>query len=182
MRFKKIFSKISQFSRWLIFFWIAATPLVGEAGPTGQNIQIQVQAPQAISFTADQSSFTLTFSDFVDGAVSDIGSVTYSIQANDVQRTQSVVLGRLDSLFSGIVLEGDFQTYTKNAGNASLVQSQSGFLAINTTDVGLADKVIDAGSGRNMNGTFTIGYRARATQDLEAGNQVQMLTITFVDN
>ena len=153
----------------------------------GQNlelqsqIQLEIQAESVIDFSSDRSSFTLNFSHFRSGSLTDAVSVNYSVVANDVARTDHVVLARLDDLFPGITFEAEFGAYVKRGGNAHLVASQSGWVSVTQQDTGLADKVIDEGEGKMLDGTFGITYQAKAIEDLEAGQHLRTLTVTFTD-
>ena len=116
--------------------------------PQGTSVQLQINSQPAIDFTADQTSFTLTFSDFKKGSTTNTVDVTYSIMANDVVRLDGVILGKLDDLFPSIDFQVDFGSYTKKGGNAHLVESASGFVTMTTSDTPLANKVIENGGGK----------------------------------
>ena len=147
----------------------------------GKKVPIKVKAPPALNFSSDTPSFMLSFSDFTSGSVSDTATVTYTISANKVKRDNNVVLAHLDSLFTGIDVEADMGPYTKVGGNASLVEVQAGYVVIPTSDVGLANKIKDKGSGKVVEGNFPITFRAVATEDLAAGNETVTLVVTFID-
>ena len=142
----------------------------------GTNVPLEIFSQPAIDFTSDQSSFALGFSDFKKGAATNAVDVTYSIMANDVVKTDDVVLARLDDLFPNIDFRARFGAYTERGGDATLVASQSGFATVGTADISLAKK---EGSGKMLDGTFVISYQAQALEDQPAGEEVRTLTVTF---
>ena len=159
-----------------VAFMISFGGCVNLYAQEGGGVPLQIDTQTAIVFTADQSSFTLSFSDFKQGAHTNTAEVTYTIQANDVTRADDVVMARLESLFPNIGFRGQFGSYVDQGGNATLVASQSGFVTLNTTDVGLARK---NGEGKMLDGTFVITYQAEALQDQPAGEELRALTVTF---
>ena len=171
MRHHSFFSTIGVF---LVLF------LVGTSGYLwGDHCNLEIVSERCIDFTADRSSFTLTFSSFTAGSVTNSVDVTYSVMSNDVVRSNGVVTARLSDVFPGIDLLAQFGSYTKKAGNASLTAANSGFVTVPATDTGLADKVVDSGNGRLMDGSFVVRYQAKALQDQAAGGQLRTLTVTF---
>ncbi len=138
-------------------------------------IQLQIISQTAGSFTANESSFTLAFPDFKKNAVTNSVSVGYSIQGNEVLRTDDVVMARLDAPFDNIAFEALFVSYTPINGDATLVPSQADFVTIGTNDVGIARK----NGGKMLDGSFSVTYRAKALEDQPAGEEVRTLTVTF---
>ena len=145
------------------------------------SVQLQIVSASSIDFTADQSSFTLNFSDFKSGSTTNTAEVNYSVLANNVVRSDDVVLARLDEPFPGIAFQAQFGSYAKKGGNSHLVESQSGFVAIGSDDIGLADKVLDEGDGKMLDGSFVIRYQAKALEDQAAGEHSRTLTVTVAD-
>lgn len=142
-----------------------------------EPVQLEILSQTAVSFTADQTSFVLEFPDFKKDAVTNSVSVSYSIQANEVLRTDDVVMARLDAAFDNIAFETRFISYADTAGNgdATLVSSQADFVAISTNDIGIARKE----GGQMLDGSFVVTYRAQALEDQPAGEEVRTLTVTF---
>ncbi len=138
-------------------------------------VQLEIISQTAGSFTANQSSFTLTFPDFKKNAVTNSVSVGYSIQGNEVLRTDDVVMARLDASFDNIAFEALFASYTANGGDATLAASQSDFIAVGTNEVGIVRKE----GGQMLDGSFVVTYRAQALEDQPAGEEVRTLTVTF---
>jgi hypothetical protein len=151
------------------------------ASKTAQHT-VTASVPSTLSIAADTSNFTLTFSDFVSGAETNVQPVVYTVRGNNVTKTTGVVAGQLSDLFTGMDLQAKVGPYTKTSGNASLLASSGNFTSILATSaVGLADRVLDSGSGKSINGKLPIDYKAVATQDLDAGDQTKTLTVSFID-
>jgi len=147
----------------------------------GTEVQLEILSEPSINFTADLSSFTLNFSGFERGATTNTADMTCTIKANNVVRTEGVVLAKLDDLFPNIALQAQLDSYTKNGGDAHLVATSNGFVSVTTQEVGLADKVVDEGSGKILDGTFVIHYQAKALEDQAAGEHIRTLTVIFAD-
>ncbi len=147
----------------------------------GTPIQLEVLSDPFIDFTSNRSSFTLNFSKFTRGVTTNTTDVTYTIKANNVVRTEGVVLAKLDDLFPNIALQAQLDSYTKNGGDAHLVATSNGFISVTTQEAGLANKVVDEGSGKILDGTFMIHYQAKALEDLAAGEHIRTLTVIFAD-
>ena len=157
----------------VVLFWSGCTALYAQG--QGVNVPLEISAQTAIVFMADQSSFTLSFTDFKRGARTNTVDVTYTVQANDVTRADDVVIARLDSLFPNIGFQGQFGSYVEKGGNATLTPSQSGFVTLGTSDVGLAKK----SGGKMLDGTFIVTYQAEALEDQAAGEELRTLIVTF---
>ncbi len=82
----------------------------------------------------------------------------------------------------GIAIEGRMSQFSNIAGTAHLVSNSSDYATLSTVDVGVADKVIDVGEGRVIDGTLALSYRARALRDLTAGNRETTLIVSFANN
>ncbi len=147
----------------------------------GTEVQLEIASNPSINFTADRSSFALNFPNFTQGSVTNLVEVNYSVTANNVIRTKDVVLAKLDEAFPNIALEAQFDSYNKLGGDAHLVPTHNGFVALTTQDVGLADKVKDEGNGTMLDGTFVIRYQAEALEDQPAGQHIRTLTVVFAD-
>jgi hypothetical protein len=170
------------------FFWaflafsVMAFPAGTFADGDSAEILFHLNSQSSISFTSSQTSFQLTLPGYQNGMISDSSDVQYQIMANAVGRLEDLVLIRLMSPMDGIAIEGRMGQFSKEAGTAHLVSNSSDYVALSTTDTGLADKVIDEGEGRIIDGSLTLSYRARALRDLEAGNHEATLIVSFADN
>lgn len=147
-----------------------------------EDVLLQIEIQPALNYGSDHSTLDLIFPDFTNGAVTNAISVNYSLMANDVGRTQGVISGHLEQLIPGIDFQANVGSYSKQSGNASLVPASAGFVVVTTDETGLADKVVDEGDGKLVDGTLTITYRAVITGDQPAGQQTGMYTVSFVDN
>lgn len=147
----------------------------------GVQVPIEILSETSIDFTADRASFSLDFSQFTKGATTNTVEVNYTIMANDVVRTKDVVLVKLDDLFPNIALQAQFDSYTKQGGNARLAASPDKFVTVTTREKGLADKTVDEGDGKILDGAFVIRYQAEALKALEAGEYIRTLTVIFAD-
>jgi len=141
---------------------------------------VTVRVPELLNISADTSNFMLTFSDYVTGSESDTQTVNYTVKANKMTKASGVISGALGTLFTGVDLKADVGVYTKAGGTASLVESEAGYITIGDSATDLADRQVDAGSGLNTRGSLPITYKAVATADLDAGDQQQTLTISFI--
>ena len=159
---------------FVIFLFASAT--------FAEDVLLQIEVQNSLNYTSDQSTFELTFPDFTKGSVTNTVSVHYSLMANDVGRMQGVISGHLEAPFPGIDFQARVCPYSRRSGNASLVPASSGFVGVTTDDTGWANKVVDEGDGKLIDGSLVIDYRAVATEDQPAGQQTGMLTVSFVDN
>jgi hypothetical protein len=164
----------------LCFLLAFGVPGVYPAG-NQESVPVTILASTTFYITADISSLTLDFSDFISGAVSESIVVNYTVVANDARASTNVISASLNSAFQGMQLQAKFGTYVNNGGNARLTAKNANFVNIGTASLGLANKQRISGTGRLINGAFPITYQVRATQDLEAGSQSRVLTITFID-
>lgn len=152
------------------------------AGSQSVNHVVTVSVPTILEFSADTTNFTLTFSDYLQNSETDTKTVIYSVKANNMTKTTGVMNAKLDGLFTDVDLKADTGAYTKASGNASLIESASGFATILAASaVNLANRVTDSGNGKTLRGTIPVTYKAVATNDLQSGNLSQTLTVSLLD-
>jgi len=169
-------------------FWasLAFSVLTFSAGPFAEGdsaeLLFHLNSQSSISFTSTETSFQLPLPGYQSGMTSDTAAVEYQIMANDVGRLEDLVLIRLMSSMDGIAIESRMSQFSKTAGTAHLVSNSSDYIMLSTVDAGVADKAIDEGDGRIIDGSLTLTYRARALRDLEAGNHEATLIVSFADN
>jgi len=170
------------------FFWaflafsLIALPPGSLAEGDSAELLFYLNSQSSISFTSSQTSFQLALPGYQNGMISDPATVDYQVMANAVGRLEDLVLIRLMSPMDGIAIEGRMIQFSKTAGTAHLVSNSSDYVTLSTADAGLADKVIDEGEGRIIDGSLMLSYRARALRDLEAGNHEATLIVSFADN
>lgn len=163
-------------------FSITAFPAGSFAEGDSAELLFHLNSQSSISFTSNQTSFQLTLPGYQNGMTSDPAAVEYQVMANAVGRLEDLVLIRLMSAMDGIAIESRMSQFSKTEGTAHLVSNSSDYVTLSTVDAGLADKVIDEGEGRIIDGSLTLSYRARALRDLEAGNHETTLIVSFADN
>ncbi len=153
------------------------------AATVTKDHSITVAVPSFLSMTADKSDFTLTFADYITGSETNTDTVTYSVRANNLDKTNGVVSAKLDSLYDNVTLKADPGAYSKVNGNASLTEAAAGFIAVDASGVSLMNKTVDNGTGKTTRGSFPVIYKASADQDLsvDAFPQVRVLTVTFAN-
>ena len=155
--------------------------------PTASALIVTLTAAPVLSISDETGSFTLVFSNFVNGALSSTQSVTYRIQANSMAAgtVQGAVSARLDQLFDGIDLRGNVNGYT-NLGRsdfAVLQETQPGPRTIRTARTALADKMPGTGSGdSNLDGNLTVTWRARLRADASGGQRSRFLMVTLKES
>jgi hypothetical protein len=148
----------------------------------GKDVVLDINVTRSINFTSDKSSFNLNFQNFQKGSITDTATVVYTLSGNSVTRMQDLILARVDQELPGIALQAQMGSYSKKSGDASLMPSKSGYVNLTTVDTGLADKIIDSNGGTTIDGTTSITYRASASEDLRAGQQMVTILVTFADN
>ncbi len=148
-----------------------------------EEIAFNIQSPRFIHLASDKSSFVLTFTDFVKGAVSGSADVNYTVRANKVERDQAVIQAGLDDIFPAIELQADFVSFENDGGNTTLAEASPGYIPLLVSPQGLAHKGEGRGSERVLSGKFLVRYRAVAQSDLPAtgGPLSSALTISMVD-
>lgn len=176
--------KIGIVALALVIAWGSAT--VGYAADSWvtTNHTVTVTVPQVLSISSDAGSFTLPFQGYAKaGDESWAQTVNYTVESNNMSQADGspAINANLDFAYDRIDLKADMGSYTKTSGNTSLVEAQSGFVTIGTSNVALANKSnTDAGTdGKLLNGTFPVTYKAVATSDVPAGDQTHILSITL---
>jgi len=132
------------------------------AHPQGANVQLEILSETSIDFTADQSSFTLNFSDFTSGAMTNAVEVTYST-------------------FPNIDFKARVGSYSKEGGNTELGAVSSDFITVGESETVLARKANSTGDGKLLRGQLETSYKAVARAPLTSGRHSQQLTITLTD-
>ena len=157
--------------------------LPARAASDSVSHQVTIVTPSVVSLTADTANFTLTFSDFVNGSETDTKVVTYTVNANGMSQADdgAAMSAALNELYTDKNLQASVGNYTKTSGNTELAKINSGYVTINTNGVNIAKKTASTGSGKVLNGTLPVTYKAVATNDLEAGSETKTLTITLSD-
>ncbi len=143
--------------------------------------QVSIQVPHVLSFSGDKSDFQLTFEDWEAGSESNVETVTYSVQANNVIRDKGVVQAILTSLSEDISMSADVGTYMREGGNAVLAESNAGYVRIKDMPVDLCDKLTESGTGRVLRGKILINYKALSLKDLESGDHPLQLQVTLIE-
>jgi hypothetical protein len=158
---------------------LQASPL--DASHDGAGIRFSV--PSFVRIKANKSSINLKMNDFSRNALSNEESVSYEVAANDATQSKNVVMVKLNDRFENIELQVKFLQYEKLHGNASLVAAKTGWLNVrHKRGRGVANKIMDQGSGKLIHGRFMLKYRATAKRDLPSGEQLRNLTVTIVDS
>jgi len=145
------------------------------------NHSVTVNVPKINQLIADRIQFSLDFQDNTSGSKTNTETVSYQVKANSVQRSDSVVQVKATSSLNGVQLNADPGNYSKEGGNATLVEASPGFIPIGEEWTPLFNKTVDTGDGEVLRGTFTVNYRADALQDLPEGQTQVELTVTLVD-
>ncbi len=146
------------------------------------NHAVTVQIPEVLSISADASSFTLAFQDFITtGEESWAQTVTYTMQSNNMRQADGspAINANLDFAYDRLDLKAQVGNYTKTSGNTELAAQQAGYVTIGTENVTLAKKTNSLGDGKLLNGSIPITYKAVATSDVPSGDQTHILNITL---
>lgn len=161
-----------------VFWW----DIPAQTAQDSLGHQVTVTVPRLISIQSQDSSFELTFGDFIKGTQSNVKRVKYSVKANQMTEQSGALQASLDSYFDGVTLRADVISYQKLSGNGKLAESSpAGFKDIKTSGVNLCDSQRDSGNGKILVGEVEIDYVAVADKDLSSGTQNRTLTLTFVD-
>jgi len=163
----------------MVFGMTAITPAL--AGTATQTHQATDVVPTFLSITADVTDFTLTFADFASGSLTDTQVVNYTVRFNGATVTDGAVKAKISEAYTNVDLKADVGAYTKTAGNARLTEQSAGYMTIGTTDVNIAKRVTDTGSGKTSRGSLAVTYQAEATNVLEPVSEAKTLTITLAD-
>jgi hypothetical protein len=169
---------ISSFS-FVCFFSGLSTNAFAASGGTVHAVTLSV--PIVNQFQADTQNFTLTFSDFIPGSVSDTRVVTYSVKANNVSKSAGVIQAQISGLPEGVDLQANPGAYIKRGGNASLRPATSDFFALASAIATLYNRITDSGDGKVLLGSFPVAFRANARSYLSAMTVTPALTVTFTD-
>ena len=169
-----------------LFLFLALTVLLSSPHPGAWALICEVDAPPVLSITDEVGPFKLTFNDFAKDTLSTTQIVNYRIEANTMAdgTVPNAVSAKLENLFSNADFKGDVQSYTNlgDADFADLVEAQSGFVTLKTSDTRLADKSGGKGHGKHcLDGKLAILWRAKLTQDAPAGTQTSLLIVTLRD-
>lgn len=145
---------------------------------------VTVSIPEVLSISSDAATFTLPFQGYAKtGDESWAQTVNYTVEANNMRQADSspAINANLDFLYDRIDLKADMGAYVRTSGNTELVEAESGFVTIGTSNVTLANKGnTDQGSdGKLLHGTFPVTYKAVATSDVPSGDQVHILNVTL---
>ncbi len=161
-------------------FALAAQFFFGSIG-AAHNVSLRFQVPSFIQFESASSNLTLPFADFSPGAESETAAMEYRIKANNVTRQRGVLMVQIDSKDSDLDLQARFANFSNAGGTAILVRNRQAFVTLTERDVFLADKTPVSGSGRTIQGSFEIAYKARAVKELPAGTRIKTIKLTFAD-
>jgi len=161
---------------------IFSSTYLADAAQNMVSHQVMVYVPKVSEFHSDLDSFTLSFSDYLAGSESNAQAINYTIRTNDLQRTSGVVQVKAEGELSSIQLKADTGIFVKNAGNARLVESSPGFVALNDGWTSLCDREVESGSGQIVDGSIPVTYQAFAQEDLDAGNITIQLEVILVDS
>ena len=146
----------------------------------------ELDAPPVLSITDESGDITLSFIDFVAGAVSSTQEVTYRVQANNMAGgvVSQAVTAELGSAFDMAVLQGDVSSYS-NLGESefsTLEEAQPGYVDIGTSATSLADKNPGTEHGEHcLDGNLVITWRAKLTSDTPPGSESRPLIVTLRD-
>lgn len=152
------------------------------AAVTNAASTVNIVVPAQLGFTADLSSITLTFSDYLLNSETDIKDIVYTVKANTLTKLVGAVSGKMDAVFTGADLKAKAGTYTNVSGNAALVATNADYITLTAASQNLMNKTAGTGNGKTVRGNFPISYKAIATADLSPdSNQTQTVTITLAD-
>jgi hypothetical protein len=150
----------------------------------GHSVTLSV--PDSLSIEADTTDIVLNFSNYVKDSVSSTKTVVYTVVANNMSRAdgEPAMNISLDAAFDRAELQAQVGSYTNNSTSldkTELAAINPSYLPISAgvnTDV--AKKASSIGSGKILEGTIPITYRAVATDDMAKGNQTHLMFVTLV--
>lgn len=161
-----------------------SNPFIGLAAEVVAQSTVTVSVPEVLSISSDATSFTLPFQEYAKAGVESWAqTVTYTVKSNQMQQADgaAAITAKLDFPYDRIDLKAEVGSYTKTSGNTELVAAAPGFVTIGTSNVTLANKAnTTAGTdGKMLNGSIPITYKAVATDDVPAGDQIHILDVTL---
>lgn len=160
-------------------------PFTALADFVTQQHGVTVVVPEVLSIKADIVNFTLRFTSFRTGSLTNTQTVSYTVESNGMAQPAggTAINANLDAIYPDqIVFEADPGVYTKTSGNTTLVEKASGFIPIQATNTAIGVKgPADLGTdGKILSGTFPVTYRARAAgTDLAAATHIRQLFVTL---
>lgn len=145
---------------------------------------VTVQVPEILSIAADTTNFTLTYAGYIKtNDESSTKTVTYTVQSNNMRQADgaTAVNANLDALYDRLDFLADVGTYTKTSGNTEIAEAASGFVKVEATNTAIAKKAntVSGSDGKLLNGTIPVTYKAKATGDVPAGDQIRQLFVTL---
>lgn len=176
---------MTRAARTLSLLLLAGAAAAGPWRPAWALI-LEVDVSPVLSTTDETGNITLTFSDFVKGAVSSTQAVTYRVQANNMAggTVSPAVTAELASAFDIATLEADVSSYS-NLGDSefsTLEEGESSYVAIGTSATPLANKKPGTAHGEYcLDGNLVITWRAKLTADTPAGSESRSLIVTLKD-
>ena len=172
--------------RGWFFFLLSATAVLLSPSAWAIILNLNLNVSPVLSVGYDGGPFTLSFSNFLQGSLSDTHTVTYRIQANSANPGdfRAAVSAHLREPFRHAELQADVAGYRNLGppGFATLAESQAGFKTVETAGTPLADKRSGQGAGTHcVDGEFTVVYRARLVSDSAEGTETASVVMTFYD-
>ena len=152
----------------------------------GWALVCDIGVPPTLSIEEDNSSFTLSFTDFVSGTHSSTHGARYRIECNHMAAgaVSEAVSAKLGEIFESAKLEASVDSY-ENVGDSSyatLSAAYSGFEEVRTSTKSLANKQTGAPCCDTcLDGWLNVTWRAILTQDTAAGSQNRSLIVTLRD-
>jgi len=142
---------------------------------------VTISIPQANEISGDLQSFNLAFTDFLAGSETNQQVVNYHVKANSLGRDNGVVQAKVSVSIPGVAVKADAGVFSKQAGNARLVESHEGFVALGEEYTHLYDRQTDSGDGAVAVGDFSVIYKAATNEAMSAQNVHVELSIVVVD-
>jgi len=152
----------------------------------GWALVCDIDVPPTLSIEEANASFTLTFTDFIQGTHSSTYGARYRVECNHMASgiVSEAVSAQLSETFESTKLEASVDGY-ENVGEATyatLAAAYSGFGEASSQSTSLADK--HTGSpccDTCLDGWLAVTWRATLTKDAVEGSQSRTLTITLRD-